>query len=345
MSHSSRVLCAGIIVADHLCHPIAHVPAAGELVMTDHMLLTIGGCAANAAVDLVKMGVAATVAGRVGDDVFGRIVADMLRADGVDVSRLKVSPGAETSQTLIVNVAGEDRPQARSAIGAHRRQLADVLQLRGDVALGRQLERNAGQEDTIEEALQDPDGERQVEGGVSEDQAGQGADQIDRAEDRIERDHHRDHRRHSGGDDPEQQVLLSPELGARQAVGGHGPEHDRDQRRAERRQQAADALKARLEQDLRGIEAQARARLQESVAEGQKVAAEIRAQAQKEAQDRLARAEDEMMREREKAKEILKEQVIRLSLTAAEKILKSKLDDPAQRKLAGQFIDEVGSLR
>ncbi len=114
---------------------------------------------------------------------------------------------------------------------------------------------------------------------------------------------------------------------------------------AERRQQDADQLKAKLEQDLRGIEAQARARLLESVAEGQKVAGEIRAQAQKEAQDRLARAEDEMMREREKAKEILKEQVIGLSLATAEKILKTKLDDPAQRKLAGQFIDEVGTLR
>lgn len=114
---------------------------------------------------------------------------------------------------------------------------------------------------------------------------------------------------------------------------------------AERRQKDADALKAKLEQDLRGIEAQARARLQEAVAEGQKVGAEIRAQAQKEAQDRLAKAEDEMMREREKAKEILKEQVISLSLSTAEKILKTKLDDPAQRKLAGQFIDEVGTLR
>src|SRR5437762_10222755 len=62
---------------------------------------------------------------------------------------------------------------------------------------------------------------------------------------------------------------------------------------AGRRQQAADALKAKLEQDLRGIDAQARAKLQEAVAEGQHVAAEIRAQAQKEAQDRLQRAEDE----------------------------------------------------
>ena len=114
---------------------------------------------------------------------------------------------------------------------------------------------------------------------------------------------------------------------------------------AERRQIAADALKAKLEQDLRGIDAQARARLQEAVAEGQKVAGEIREHAHKEAQARLARAEDEMMREREKAKELLKEQVIALSLATAEKILKTKLDEPAQRKLAGPCIDEVGALR
>ena len=114
---------------------------------------------------------------------------------------------------------------------------------------------------------------------------------------------------------------------------------------AERRQIAADQLKAKLEQDLRGIDAKAREKLQEAVSEGQKVAGEIRAQAHTEAQARIARAEEEMMREREKAKELLKEQVIALSLATAEKILKTKLDEPAQRKLAGQFIDEVGALR
>lgn len=114
---------------------------------------------------------------------------------------------------------------------------------------------------------------------------------------------------------------------------------------AERRQKEADATKVKLEQEMRGIEAQARAKLQEAVAEGQQVAGEIRAQAQKDAQDRLARAEDEVMREREKAKELLKEQVVSLSIATAEKILKTKLDDPAQRKLAGQFIDEVGALK
>lgn len=105
----SEVLCAGIIVADHVCSPISHLPAAGELVMAERMLLTIGGCAANVAVDLGKMDVRATVVGRVGEDVFGRVVCDMLREHGIDVSGIRVSEGTATSQTLIVNVAGQDR--------------------------------------------------------------------------------------------------------------------------------------------------------------------------------------------------------------------------------------------
>jgi sugar/nucleoside kinase (ribokinase family) len=109
MNAHPEVLCAGIIVADHVCTPIAHLPAAGELVMADHLLLTIGGCAANAAVDLGKMGIRAAVVGRVGGDVFGRVVSDLLRERGVDVSAIQVSPAVDTSQTLIVNVKGQDR--------------------------------------------------------------------------------------------------------------------------------------------------------------------------------------------------------------------------------------------
>ena len=114
---------------------------------------------------------------------------------------------------------------------------------------------------------------------------------------------------------------------------------------ADRRQGEADRLKAQYEADLRGIEQQARTRIQEAVAEGQKVAGEIQAQAQKQAQERLQRAQEEVTREQEKAKELLKERVIDLSIRTAEKILRQKMDDPAQRKLAAEFIDEVGSAR
>uniref|UniRef100_A0A832HYN1 ATP synthase subunit b n=1 Tax=Eiseniibacteriota bacterium TaxID=2212470 RepID=A0A832HYN1_UNCEI len=114
---------------------------------------------------------------------------------------------------------------------------------------------------------------------------------------------------------------------------------------AERRKAEADQLKAEYEQSLRTIDAQARQKLLEAVAEGQKVAAEIKASADREAAARLHRAEDDIAREREKQKELLKEQMIGLSLRAAEKILRQKLDEPAQRRLVGEFIDEVGAAR
>lgn len=103
------VLCAGIVVADHVSSPIDHLPAAGELVLADRLLLTIGGCAANVAVDLARQDVAVRVLARVGDDVFGRVVRDMLREAGVDVTAIQETAGQPTSQTLIVNVAGQDR--------------------------------------------------------------------------------------------------------------------------------------------------------------------------------------------------------------------------------------------
>jgi F-type H+-transporting ATPase subunit b len=114
---------------------------------------------------------------------------------------------------------------------------------------------------------------------------------------------------------------------------------------ADRLKAEAVGLKAKYEADIKTIEAHARHRMTEAVAEGQRVAEEIKAQAQKDATARLERAQDEIAREREKAKEILKQQVIGLSLRTAEKILRQKLDDPAQRQLTGEFIDEVGALR
>src|SRR5262245_57692095 len=114
---------------------------------------------------------------------------------------------------------------------------------------------------------------------------------------------------------------------------------------AERAMAEAQEQKSRFEQEPKGIEARARQRLTEAVAEGQKVAGEIRQQAQAEAARRLERAVDEISRENEKAKEKIKQQMVDLALRSAEKILRQKLDEPAQRRLAGEFIDEVEAMR
>lgn len=102
-------LCVGILVADHLCAPIDHLPEEGELVLAERLPLQIGGCAANAAVDLARLQVPAAAAGCVGDDVFGVFLKDTLARQGVDVRFVRTMPEAETSGTLIINVHGEDR--------------------------------------------------------------------------------------------------------------------------------------------------------------------------------------------------------------------------------------------
>lgn len=105
----AHVVCAGIIVADHLCPPLPHVPAAGELLVVDRLVLAIGGCAANAAVNLARLKVPTRVVCKVGRDLFGRFVLEMLEKEGLDTSAVAVDRDADTSQTLIVNVQGEDR--------------------------------------------------------------------------------------------------------------------------------------------------------------------------------------------------------------------------------------------
>jgi sugar/nucleoside kinase (ribokinase family) len=103
------VVCAGLVVADHVCPPLDHLPRAGELIMVDDLVLNIGGGAANTAVDLGRLGVRAAICARVGDDIFGRFTTESLRDHRVDVTHLKTDPTLATSQTLIVNVRGQDR--------------------------------------------------------------------------------------------------------------------------------------------------------------------------------------------------------------------------------------------
>ncbi|QDV52976.1 carbohydrate kinase family protein [Gimesia fumaroli] len=102
-------LCAGIIVADHVCKAIDHMPKPGELVLTDEMELTIGGCASNVAADLARLERQVAIAGIVGQDVFGRYVEESLIQSGVQCEYLMKSDQLPTSGSFVINVQGEDR--------------------------------------------------------------------------------------------------------------------------------------------------------------------------------------------------------------------------------------------
>jgi len=110
---------------------------------------------------------------------------------------------------------------------------------------------------------------------------------------------------------------------------------------AEKEMQDAARLKADLDRQLKGIDAQARAKIQEAVAEGQAMAAEIKTDAQAQARARLTRAEGEIEGERAKAEKALQEDIARMAVAGAEKILRKKLDEAEQRRLVAEYIADV----
>jgi len=111
-------LSVGILVADHLCSPVERMPEAGELVLADELPLAIGGCAANVAIDLARLGMAVEAVGCVGNDAFGDFIIATLKQHGVHATAVAQRSGVGTSGTLIINVQGQDR-RFIHAVGAN----------------------------------------------------------------------------------------------------------------------------------------------------------------------------------------------------------------------------------
>ena len=108
-SCSTKIVCAGNLVADIFINPIAAVPAAGQLALTERLLFGAGGCATNTAACLRRLGSPVKVLGKVGDDVLGNLVIEDLKRLGIDASSVSRSRMHPTSGTVIINVTGEDR--------------------------------------------------------------------------------------------------------------------------------------------------------------------------------------------------------------------------------------------
>jgi len=122
------VLCVGILVADLFVPPLPRLPLPGELQLVEDMLLSTGCCAANAAMDLARLGTRVAVAGKVGNDFFAGFVRQELEAKGVDVTGIRQSATAPTASTVILPVAGQDRRYIH-AVGANAELRVDDIDL------------------------------------------------------------------------------------------------------------------------------------------------------------------------------------------------------------------------
>jgi sugar/nucleoside kinase (ribokinase family) len=103
-----------VLVAGHICldlHPtLAELPVLdpGHLVEVGPLELAPGGCVANTGGDLVALGVPVSVAADVGEDILGRILADLLRERGLDAAGLS-RRSSTTSYSVVVQAPGVDR--------------------------------------------------------------------------------------------------------------------------------------------------------------------------------------------------------------------------------------------
>ncbi|NOX61068.1 MAG: ribokinase [Chloroflexi bacterium] len=97
----------GSIVADILVQT-PHLPASGENMHVARIEVSTGGKAANAAVAFVRLGGRAHLFGQVGDDAFGRMAQDALRAEGVNIAGIEVDARTPTGAgVLLVEPNGE----------------------------------------------------------------------------------------------------------------------------------------------------------------------------------------------------------------------------------------------
>jgi F-type H+-transporting ATPase subunit b len=100
-------------------------------------------------------------------------------------------------------------------------------------------------------------------------------------------------------------------------------------------------LRKDYEAKLDGIEQQARARINEAMDEGNRLAVLIRQQAGDDARKLIDNANQNIRMEMAKVKEELKASVVGLAMEAAEKVAGQKLGSLADKEMVQEFIREI----
>lgn len=95
------------------------------------------------------------------------------------------------------------------------------------------------------------------------------------------------------------------------------------------------------EEKLREIEAEAREKINEGIAEGKRVAEEMTEAARAESAEIITKAKASVQLELATARKQLREDVVELTLKAAGKLLEEKITDDKDRQLVESFIGDL----
>jgi ribokinase len=133
-----RALVVGSTNVD-LVHAVPVLPRPGETVLSSSWRREGGGKGANRAVALARLGAQVRFVSAVGDDEQGRWSLDLLRAEGLDVSGVRLTPAPTGQALVLVDPQGENcivvSPGANGFVVAPEDVDADVLLLSLEVPL------------------------------------------------------------------------------------------------------------------------------------------------------------------------------------------------------------------
>ena len=109
----------------------------------------------------------------------------------------------------------------------------------------------------------------------------------------------------------------------------------------QRRQQEMERLERDYRAKLAAIQEEARAKIQEAVLEGKRIAVEIQEQARAQGQALLAKSKDAVAMELAQARVTLRDQMAELTMEALERILRGRVDEKTDRHLVEDVLGEL----
>jgi len=100
-------------------------------------------------------------------------------------------------------------------------------------------------------------------------------------------------------------------------------------------------LKKDYEDKISDIDKAAKARIEDAIAEGKRIADEIREDAEKRSERIITNAGEMVRGELMKAKEELKETIVDLSVKVSEKIIEEKISEAEDKKMIEDFLNRI----
>lgn len=104
----TTIVCTGILCADILGKTINALPDKGKLSLVDEISMQVGGCAANVAIGMAKLGFPPAIIGRVGLDGLGNFVRRTLQEENINIDGLRMDETCSTASSMVmIDSAGE----------------------------------------------------------------------------------------------------------------------------------------------------------------------------------------------------------------------------------------------